>query len=1289
MRSLPQCFERACDRHPEAIAVACGNVELSYRELDRAANRLAHLLRSRGVSEGDAVGILVERSIDTYIALLGVLKSGAAYVPLDSSFPADRLEFIAQDAGLCQLVTTSGTSGAVGHLPCPLLEIDGTSVVGMSDERPQVYLEPEQLCYVIYTSGTTGKPKGVAVSHASIVNFLDVVTPIYQVRAEDRVYQGLSIAFDFSVEEIWPAWLAGATLVTGPGDDRRVGAGLSEFLAEQDITFLCCVPTLLTTIDAELPTLRSLLVSGEACPQDLVRRWSRPGRRILNAYGPTESTVTATCGELSPDRPVTIGTPLPSYRVYVLDEQLRPVPEGQPGEICVGGPGVAIGYVNRPGLTAQRFVPNPVLADREHAPRVYRTGDLGRYTPDGEIEYLGRIDTQVKVRGYRIELAEIEQVLREEPAVENAVVTTLERDGVVTDLVGYVTLRGEQDERLRERLLAVLRRRLPTYMIPAFVEVLAEFPLLAADKVDRSALPAPSSPPLGRSAAPLVPPTGPVQCKLAELWSEVLGGTDISIDEDFFCDLGGHSMSAAQLMSRLRKEPELRGVAMGDLYAHSTIRALAAFIEASEPATEVEAEPALKHSSLRVALCGAAQLVLLYGWILLLGMPLVLFLYDNSAILPALGWLAASYLLLPIVGGRLLMTGLKPGRYPLWGLTYLRFWLYGKVVGIAPLPLLAGSPLLAPYLRLMGARIGRDCHMSSVVGLPALVNIGAGVSIGYGARVQPYQVEAGWLRLAPIRLGTGSYLGTNCVVLPGAEIGADASVGDQSLVAADQVIPDGEHWSGSPATRQPAAPPLLAAMAASAQDRRWPVLVLLGYLAGAVLFMLMPVLIAVPTVLVVALTTHHHGLLNGMILTLVGGPLVPFTTCVLVVLVKRAVMPGPRPGIHQERSGFGVRKWISDGMMATSLSVTHALYSTLYLVPFLRALGARTGRWSEVATVNFVDPDMLIIGERSFVADIAVVGPAVFHRGCVALSPAEVGRRTFVGNGALVPGAAKLGDNSLLGVHSVAPAKPVEPETTWLGSPAIFLPTRQPSQIFPDRLTFQPTKWLIVARLLIEYFRVTLPGTIASLTVLAGYYTAVQLARSWPAWAVAAVSPALVLGIGLASTLIVALLKWVVIGRYRPRTEALWSIWVRRTELITGLYENLVVPGFLAMLTGSPFAAPVLRLFGAKIGRRTWLSTTFLTEFDLVEVGDDTAVGEFTSLQTHLFEDRVMKMSRVRIGDGASVGVRSVVLYDAVVGEGASLDAMSLVMKGETLPEHTRWRGIPARTQTTTEPRRS
>ena len=399
---LFEFFEQTCDRRQHEIAVICGSSQLTYQELDLRANRLAHFLISRGVGKGHTVGILLAPSLDTYIALLGILKAGAAFVPLDSSFPSEQVTFIAKEAGLRNLITNSAFREKTGTLYCPVIELDRVqeSLSVQQEIRPRIKVDPSSLCYIIYTSGTTGQPKGVAVSHTNIVNFLHVVTPIFGMKYNDRVYQGTPVALDRSFKEIWPAWIAGATLVADPVDFQRNDYKLADFLVKHKVTILCCTPTILATIERDVPSLRSLFIGGEACPAYLVSRWSRPGRRILNTYGNTETTVTATWCEMFPNRPITLGSPLPTYHVYILDDRLYPVDDGKSGEICIGGPGVAIGYVNHLDATSERFIPNPVWQDREMVPHLFRTGDIGRITPVGEIEYLGRINAQVKNCNY-------------------------------------------------------------------------------------------------------------------------------------------------------------------------------------------------------------------------------------------------------------------------------------------------------------------------------------------------------------------------------------------------------------------------------------------------------------------------------------------------------------------------------------------------------------------------------------------------------------------------------------------------------------------------------------------------------------------------------------------------------------------------------------------------------------------------------------------------------------------------------------------------------------------------
>lgn len=547
---LHQFFERQCDAAPDNLALICGEESFSYLELDVLANKLANYLVHQGLGVGNRIGILLDRSVHTYVSLLAALKCGAAFVPLDPSFPADRINFIASDASLDLLLTTSKFSDTTANLCCPVLALDTATRAIASEATTRIALAPsneDDLCYIIYTSGSTGRPKGVAVNHFSICNFISVCTPIYGVTESDRVYQGMIIAFDFSIEEIWPTFAAGATLIAGPTDQRRLGSELAEFLIEQEVTVLYCVPTLLATLDRDVPSVRTLIVGGEACPQDLVKRWSRPHRRILNTYGPTEATVTALWTELTSDRPVTIGVPLPTYSVYLLDDDLRLVTPGEPGEICIGGVGVARGYVNLPEMTAAKFIPDPFAPDSQA--RLYRTGDLGRLSANGEIEYLGRIDNQVKIRGYRIELTEIEAVLLEDLEVENAIVS-LVPGNAVQELAAYITLRAPSNDPsdLKHRLQTALRDRLPSYMIPAFIEILDVLPTLPNGKVDRSKLPLPTSSRLNFSSGNRIAPATPLEQELAAAWNYIFRYDNVSVEDDFFNDLGGHSLSAAQVI---------------------------------------------------------------------------------------------------------------------------------------------------------------------------------------------------------------------------------------------------------------------------------------------------------------------------------------------------------------------------------------------------------------------------------------------------------------------------------------------------------------------------------------------------------------------------------------------------------------------------------------------------------------------------------------------------------------------------------------------------------------------
>jgi len=1309
LRRMHHVFEAACDRNPAAVALECDGERLTYRELDERANRLAHCLRDLGVGTGARVAILLRRSVNTYVSLLGVGKAGAAFVPIDPESPPDRVAYIAEDSDVDLLLTSPEFAEATAGLGRRVLRLDecGAALAAAATDRPDLRAEEapgaDPAAYVIYTSGSSGRPKGVEVAQSSICNFLDVVPPVYDVRPDDRVYQGMTIAFDFSIEEIWPTWSVGATLVAGPNDSRRLGAELADFLEEMRITVFYCVPTLLATIPRDLPLVRTLLVGGEACPGQLVERWSRPGRRILNTYGPTEATVTATWCELRPGRTVTIGRPLPTYSVVLLDEQRNLVPDGEVGEICIGGPGVARGYVGRPELTADRFIEHPLAPPGS---RLYRTGDLGRLTENGEIEYLGRADAEVKIRGHRVDLGEIENVLLEDPDVAEAVaalVPVSDAPDAPRELAAYVVPAaragagehdsgGDRDDELIRRLCEQLQTRLPGYMVPSFLDIVAALPMMPSGKVDRRQLPTPVRR-LVRATGPVVAAEGELEEQIRAAWAEAFGvqPETLSVEANFFTDLGGHSLLAAKVVSLLRARGVGANPALRDLYDHPTIRGMAARLAGARPdAPAIAPRPRpLRHTTERIALAGAGQALVIYLLLLIITLPVsyVYTRHDGHVSVQVLVQLMIAVLLsyltvrwvVPVLLARPLAAGIRPGRYPLWGLTYVRVWALNLLLAIGPLQVLSGSPLMAAYLRLIGARVGRRTTIAtSSISLPTLIEIGDDASVGYGVSLRPWQVSDGWLTVAPIVVGPGAFVGANAVLEPGASVGANAGLGEQSLLGQDEHVPPGQRWSGSP----PAPTDRLAAsveeMLRAQPVPDWRRRHVLAAGLGLAVLELSVIAMILPSVALVWWALLTWGELAGLVATLPAGPLYVVTVCAVVAAGKRLVLGHVPVGIHPVRSGLGVRKWIADKLLEFSLVFTNSLYATLYTVPLLRMLGARVGRGAEVSTAAHLDPDLLELGSESFVADMASVGAAAFANGRVTFLPTTVGSRAFVGNAAFVPAGAELGANSLVGVGTLPPDGRVPEGTSWLGSPAMHLPVRQSSGSFSEAETFRPPRRLVAHRLFVEFWRATLPASLLGASAYLYLLVLSELANGRDLAVPALASPFVTVAVALAVIGFCAGTKRNVIGRYRPRVEPLWSRFVRRTEFVTGLYEAAAVPAGVGLLVGTPFLPPVLRWFGVRVGKRTWIGTTYITEFDLVEIGDDATVGLEASLQTHLFEDRVMKMSVVTIKPGATIGTRSIVLYDSVVGDDVCLGSLSLLMKGEHLTAGSRWRGIPA-----------
>jgi non-ribosomal peptide synthetase-like protein len=643
-------------------------------------------------------------------------------------------------------------------------------------------------------------------------------------------------------------------------------------------------------------------------------------------------------------------------------------------------------------------------------------------------------------------------------------------------------------------------------------------------------------------------------------------------------------------------------------------------------------------------------------------------------------------LLLPLVAKWALIGHYRPGRYPLWGWYFIRWWISRGLISLGPLGIFRGTPFLAPYMRLLGSRIGKGGYLGATRGflLPDLVDIGDNVSLGYGVALETHVIKDGWLYQGYIKIGDKAMVGNNSVVMQGACIGEGAHVLEQSLVAENQSVPANETWSGSPSHRV-GNDTVLTDMESRFESSDWSSGEMMGYMLWLLVFffILLPYLILGPAAAALWYLGSNGDMIEMTRLSPVAGLIFVTSTCLWIALCKRIILYRTPEGIFPLHSWFGMRKWVTDSLMGLSLASTNSLYATLYASPWLRAVGAKVGPRAEVSTVSYVDPDLITLNEESFIADIAMMGAARHCGGCIFTGKTNVGIRSFVGNAALLPPGTNLADNCLIGVLSVPPLPPIEiePGSNWLGSPAMFLPRRQESPKFNEGVTFRPSCRLIAMRLTIEFFRVCLPAVLLSAFAMMGtllVWWLIHSGRVQSFWVLSALTPGIYISAMLAMYLVIVALKWVVIGRYVPRVAPLWSHFVWRSEFITGLYETAAVPGLIRMCLGTPFIAPLLRLLGAKVGARVYLETTHITEFDLVRVEDDVAVSFLCSLQTHLFEDRVMKMSYVNLGRGASLGCKSIVLYDSAVGENTFVDALSLIMKGEHIPANTEWRGVPA-----------
>ena len=1324
---LHAVFERTAREHPQAIAIEVppapgrpARSTLTYREVLALGEALALRLAPRVPGECVVAIALPRDSAAIYVAQLGVLRAGAAFTCFDPGVDRERARFLLEDSGAVAVIARPADRErleALGVAPDRIVTLDGNAqVTGTSQPAHPSHPPPApvstSLAYIIYTSGTSGRPKGVMIEHRNIVNLVESDRRYFDLGPGDRVAQSSSCSYDSSVEEIWLAFGSGAALVLMNDDTVRLGPDLVPWLRREHITVFCPPPTLLRMSACadparELPDMRLLYVGGEELPADVAECWA-PGRRLENGYGPTECSVTVVRTPIRAGEPITIGWPVEGNRAWVLDENLNEVEPGRPGELCIAGAGVARGYLNQPALTAERFVQHPRFG------RIYRTGDLVERRASGALAYLGRSDSQVKIRGHRVELSAIEAQLC---ACDGVVAAACALQGgpssrelsafLVTDSGRPVDLAA-----VRERM----RERVADYMQPAHYAFVAELPTRdASGKLDRSALP--DIRPVARAnghdpaTAPAREATagGAIERAIAAAFGEYVPRRGaIALDEDFFLDLGGNSLVAAQVVSRLRRDPTTASLTMRDVYEARTVAALALrAASASVPAPgSAPAEDSPPAARLRGAVSPgalaqlawvAASLVpvaaLIYAAIyvalpaleravgtvpLLLGLPLV-------ALAAELAWLPIA-VVLTVCAKTLLVGRYRPGRHAWLGAFHVRHWIVVQVARMIPWGLVQGSELGNACLRRLGARIGRDVHIHRGVDLSAggwdLLELGDGVTLGRDASVGVVEYRARHLVLSPVTLGPGATLDTRAHAAGGTRIGRDGYLGCLSMLPEGAAIPAGERWEGVPAAHAGTAPPTPSPLAGARWRRPWPAsLHTAALVAARAVAAWLPLL---PGLLLAAACLRAGPEVGaGLLPAPFAG--IPLALAPLLLMAGYALSLPMQALLARAfgRVGEGVyplRSWtgIAVVMKDHAVEAANATLSGTMLWPWwLRAAGARVGSRCEISTVMETVPELLEVGDECFLADGIYLGRPQLHRGLVECRRTRLSRNTFLGNHVVVPAGASLPPDVLLGICTVADPSAIRAGTSWFGQPPLELPRRE--VVTSDRaLTHHPGWSRRLTRIVFESARLVLP--LLPLTLAWAWFRAV------PSWRSAQAAPefflltlpASVVAIGGILCVIALLTKWLVLGPIREGRHAFWSCWCCRWDLLYEVWAAYAVP-VLAAFEGTPFVSWWLRAMGCRIERGVVFGSSFLqvVDPDMLDVGDGATVS--CHLQSHSFEDRVLKIAPVRIGAGADVGRGAVLLYGADVGERAEVAPNSVVMKREMLLPGMRYAGCPTR----------
>jgi non-ribosomal peptide synthetase-like protein len=1270
-RTLVEVLGCTAASYPDEPAVDDGHVVLTYHDLLSAVGTAAGRLAASGVGLGDRVGVrMPSGSVDLYVAILGVLTAGAAYVPVDADDPAERAELVFSAAGVTAVLAQDNELHMREDADRPAARVPR----GPGDPSP------DDDAWIIFTSGSTGTPKGVAVTHRSAAAFVDAEARLFAKDAPlgpgDRVLAGLSVAFDASCEEMWLAWRHGACLVPAPRALVRSGMDLGPWLVDQGISVVSTVPTLVSLWPPHtLDKVRLLILGGEPCPAELAERLTAGGREVWNTYGPTETTVVACAARMNAGEPVRIGAPLDGWDLAVVDKEDRRVLDGQVGELVIGGVGLAR-YLDET-MSMRRFAPIRSLG----WDRAYHSGDLVRIEPEGLV-FVGRADDQVKIGGRRIELGEVDAALLRLDGVAGAAAAVRTTAAGNQVLVGYVTL--AQGARLdKQCAVGSLRSHLPGALVP-LLAVVDDIPTRTSGKVDRDALPWPLAQVPAPSAMSL-PELNGTAAWLAGPWSAALGITGSDSFTDFFAN-GGGSLSAARLVAAVRgRYPQ---VAVADVYENPQLGQLAGRLDelvpvgpSSQPTRKVESLPRRAQVAQQVV---SLALTLVTGarWLTWVVAGSNLFaLAGGPGWLPITSWwwVGLGWLLLispwgrmglSVVAARLLLHSVCPGTYPRGGGTHLRLWAAEAVAEVLGATNLSGAPWITYYARALGASVGRGVDLHAVPPLTGLMTLGTGASVAPEVDLTGHWLDGDVLHIGRVRVDAGANVGARSVLLPGARVGQDAEVAAGSGVAGS--VAPGELWAGSPATRVGAARPGWPRQ--RPPRRAWWVPI---YAITSAALACLPLLSAAAGLAVlwpaVRLSTTPSAAIPAVAVLVLPATVVALAVQALLTLAcVRSFGLGLHPGFHPVRSRTGWQVWATERLMDEARTYLYPLYASLITPAWLRGLGAKVGRGVEASTVLML-PIMTTVGKHAFLADDTLVGSYELAGGWLRIEPAKVGKRAFLGNSGMAGPGRVVRKNSLVAVLSAAP-QGAKAGTSWLGSPPVQL--RRSAAAGSQSLTFSPPTSVKVQRGLVELCRLIPVVASASLGLGLAFALVNALRRFGGPLALLMAGP-LLAAVGILAAAIAVAAKWALVGRHQRVEYPLWSPFVWRNELADAFLETVAVPWFVRGNLATPVFVIWLRALGARIGRGVWCESYWLPEPDLVRLGDGATVNRGCVLQTHLFHDRIMSMDTVTLAPGATLGPQSVILPAARLGKGATVGPSSLVLRGDEVPAGSRWTGNP------------